>query len=220
VDEHTAVVFDLDARTATVLGNGLLTLRRAGRSVAFAAGTVLSFAEVESGPDRPAPRGGGGGAGDPRTGEETAGTGTGGPAGVAPPPRRPQQSLRGTADALESCFSAALAARDVDGCVAALLDLEQAIVDWSGDTETNDGADYPRSLLRGMVVRLGELARAGATDPAETVAPFVEALVEVRAKARLARDYATSDRVRDRLAAAGVALRDTPDGTTWHLTGG
>ena len=43
------------------------------------------------------------------------------------------------------------------------------------------------------------------------------ALVELRATAREARDFATSDLVRDRLAAAGVELRDTPAGPEWHL---
>ncbi len=135
------------------------------------------------------------------------------------PPWSPadQPSLRGTADVLDARFAKALADRDVDTCVAAILELEQTIVDWSGDTETNDGADHPRSVLRGMVVRLGELARRGATDPAETIGPFVDALVELRTQARANRDYATSDTVRDRLATAGVELRDTPNGPTWHL---
>ncbi|MEV0715091.1 hypothetical protein [Asanoa sp. NPDC050611] len=197
VDEHTAVVFDLDAKTASVSGNGSLTLRRAGVSAVFPAGSVLSFADLAAGP----------------------GSGTLAPlpapaeAAAAPP----QPSLRAAADEFDARFAESLAARDVDTCVAVMLELEQAIVDWSGDTETSDGADYPRSVLRGMVVRLGELARRGATDPAETVGPFVAALVDLRAQARANRDYATSDTVRDRLSAAGVELRDTPEGTTWSL---
>ncbi|MEV4618822.1 hypothetical protein AB0J74_08980 [Asanoa sp. NPDC049573] len=285
VDEHTAVTFDLDAKTATVSGNGLLTLRRAGASAAFPAGSVLSFADLAAGPsaglsgppggsvlaglaaDGPIGAGsgaagsfgagsvgagsggagpGGAGAGGADTGGVSAGgAGTGGvgpggvgpggvgPGGVGPGgvgaggagvsaarPRAAQPSLRGAADELDASFAAALASRDVDGCVAALLALEQAIVDWSGDTETNDGADYPRSILRGMVVKLGEFARRGAVDPAETVGPFVDALVELRGRARLNRDYPTSDTVRDRLTAAGVELRDTPDGTSWRFTSG
>jgi cysteinyl-tRNA synthetase len=37
-------------------------------------------------------------------------------------------------------------------------------------------------------------------------------LLEQRAAARTARDFATSDRLRDELAAMGVEVRDTPDG--------
>jgi cyanophycinase-like exopeptidase len=209
VDEHTAVVFDLDAKTATVSGNGLLTLRRAGASTAFPSGSVLSFADLAAGPTA-------GLAIAPVAGLAVAPARS--PLGSAEvPPLAAQPSLRGAADDLDARFGAALAARDVDACVAAVLELEQAIVDWSGDTETNDSADYPRSVLRGMVVRLGELASRGAADPAKTMAPFVDALVELRARARLNRDYPTSDTVRDRLTAAGIELRDSPDGTSWRL---
>jgi cysteinyl-tRNA synthetase len=39
----------------------------------------------------------------------------------------------------------------------------------------------------------------------------------MRASARAAGDYASSDRIRDRLAAAGVEVRDTPAGVEWDL---
>jgi len=42
-------------------------------------------------------------------------------------------------------------------------------------------------------------------------------LIELRAQAREQRNWATADTIRDRLTAAGVALEDRPDGTTWHL---
>ena len=114
-------------------------------------------------------------------------------------------------------FDAALATSDVDGCVAAILDLEAAIVAWSTDTLQSDQADAARRTLRALVVRLGELAHVGARDPREVVAPFVELLLELRGRARAAKDFSTSDLVRDRLADAGVEVRDTPDGATWHL---
>ena len=50
------------------------------------------------------------------------------------------------------------------------------------------------------------------------MAPFVEALLAVRSAARDAKDFGTSDLVRDRLVAAGVEVHDAPDGTSWSLT--
>ena len=44
----------------------------------------------------------------------------------------------------------------------------------------------------------------------------VDALIELRATARESRDWATADRIRDGLAAAGIILEDTPDGIRWH----
>jgi len=49
------------------------------------------------------------------------------------------------------------------------------------------------------------------------VGPYVEAMLDLLRTARAARDFATSDAIRDRLAAAGVEVRDTPDGVTWRL---
>ncbi|HET9933217.1 MAG TPA: hypothetical protein VFQ35_21080, partial [Polyangiaceae bacterium] len=45
----------------------------------------------------------------------------------------------------------------------------------------------------------------------------VQARVEARAMARLNKDFAESDRIRDELAALGVALRDSPEGTEWTI---
>ncbi|HYN94794.1 MAG TPA: hypothetical protein VES42_13175, partial [Pilimelia sp.] len=146
-------------------------------------------------------------------GGSAGGAGDGDPLAAA----RSATSLRGAAEALDAAFGAALARRDVDGCVAAVLELEQLLVAWSADTLTSDEGDRARGLLRGMVVRLGELAEAGARDPRDVLGPFVTLLIELRARARAARDWAASDAVRDGLAAAGVEVRDTPDGPTWEL---
>jgi cysteinyl-tRNA synthetase len=45
----------------------------------------------------------------------------------------------------------------------------------------------------------------------------VEQLIETRTQARQAKDFAESDRIRDELAAMGVVLKDTKDGTTWEI---
>jgi cysteinyl-tRNA synthetase len=129
-----------------------------------------------------------------------------------------ESSLRATTDRAEVEFSRALDQRQVDAAVSAVLDLEQTIVDWSADTLTSDERDHARATLRSMVVRLGELARDGAEDPRLRLAPLVEALLSIRADARASKDFATSDAVRDHLAAAGIDVRDTPTGVEWDLT--
>ena len=51
--------------------------------------------------------------------------------------------------------------------------------------------------------------------PAELDAEF-SAMLEARVAARAARDWARSDELRDALAAAGIAVEDTPDGQRWR----
>lgn len=47
---------------------------------------------------------------------------------------------------------------------------------------------------------------------------LVRSELERRSNARAAKDWAMADEVRDRLAAAGIVVTDTPDGPTWSLT--
>jgi cysteinyl-tRNA synthetase len=44
----------------------------------------------------------------------------------------------------------------------------------------------------------------------------VEALISARAKARAVKDFARADEIRNELAAIGVAIRDSKEGTTWE----
>ena len=46
----------------------------------------------------------------------------------------------------------------------------------------------------------------------------IDALVAERTNARAAKDFATSDRIRDELADLGVAIEDASSGTSWHRT--
>ncbi|SET03495.1 cysteine--tRNA ligase [Oceanicella actignis] len=51
----------------------------------------------------------------------------------------------------------------------------------------------------------------------ERAAPLVERLLEERRAARAARDFARADAIRDLFKAAGVLVKDTPQGAEWEL---
>jgi cysteinyl-tRNA synthetase len=46
---------------------------------------------------------------------------------------------------------------------------------------------------------------------------LMEILIDLRAKARENKDWATADTIRDRLSEAGIVLEDRPEGTTWKV---
>ena len=51
----------------------------------------------------------------------------------------------------------------------------------------------------------------------EAFGKVVDMVLDLRAKAKAAKDWATSDHIRDELAAAGFEVKDTKDGVTWRL---
>jgi len=100
---------------------------------------------------------------------------------------------------------------------AALFDAVTA-----GNQHLEAGRAGQAAALRDVVRELaGVLGYTLATDAGGADAALLDGLVrellELRAEARAARDFATGDRIRDRLAALGVVVEDRPDGPRWHL---
>jgi cysteinyl-tRNA synthetase len=70
-----------------------------------------------------------------------------------------------------------------------------------------------------MIGVLGiEFASSGSTGGADrALSQLVEGLLADRATARSARDFATADRIRDELTAAGIAIEDATTGSSWRI---
>ncbi|HXQ95331.1 MAG TPA: hypothetical protein VN800_00265 [Candidatus Acidoferrales bacterium] len=213
VDSHTALVLDLDRRTAAVFGLGGVTVRVEGRSAVFPSGSeagIDTLADVarELAASESVHVGWAPGA----DGAQRSGA-----AGGSPP--RSQAPIRDEMTDLEGTFMAALRHGDGRGAVAALLDLDSAIEARMRAGEDSPDLDSARSTFRALIARLGEATSTDETDPRSTVEPFVEALLSLRARARDARDWATADVIRDRLTDAGVEVRDGGGSSNWVLAG-
>jgi cyanophycinase-like exopeptidase len=137
------------------------------------------------------------------------------PPGAAGPPADPPLSLAEIARAAERSFGAAAGDRQASGMVQAILDLETEIQAWAADTDEDQGTGQATVVLRGLVTRLGQAAAAGLNDPRDRLLPAVQPLIALRADLRGRGCYLEADAIRDALAAAGLQLHDTPDGTAW-----
>jgi hypothetical protein len=230
VDSHTALVMDLDAGVVSVLGLGGITVRVRGASEVYHPGSTLTIDALREAAarlmaahaDAGQPSGPGvaaAAAGSPALQGEAPASLSGTPGREAPAAPLPAGAapLLDEVHKLELAFETALGHRNVHDAVRSILALESTLVDWSRDTGLNDQIDQARSILQALIVRLGELSDRGARDPRELVAPFVEALLELRRRARDTRDWSTADLVRDRLIEAGVEVRDTAEGTEWEM---
>jgi len=112
---------------------------------------------------------------------------------------------------IEEAFRAATETGDAGAALDAILSLEDAHQSWG-----KEAAAAAHSSLLGMVtrfatamagLRLDDTARAGA----------VEALLEVRARARADGRWHDADAVRRALSLLSVEVRDTPGGTVWEV---
>jgi hypothetical protein len=204
VDGHTALILDLDAGSACVMGLGTVTVRKNGSSTVFATGSEPAIEELVA-----------------AASGKAVGSGSALAAAPAPPGAFAGESdsrpLREEVAGLEGIFNRSLDDCDAPTAVRAILTLEETIQAWSRDTDQSDALAQARSALRAAIVCLGEMAVEGSRDPAELIGPFVDALLAERVRAREARDWAAADAIRDRLSAAGIELHDTPDGTSWEL---
>ena len=108
-----------------------------------------------------------------------------------------------TADALAALF--------------VLVGQGNAALDRAGVVPTVE-RDAVREALASIdgVLGLLEVARAFRALDGETVA-WVDRIVDERRAAREAKNFARSDAIRDELAARGIALEDSPQGTRWKV---
>lgn len=208
VDEHTGMVIDLDAQNVTVVGKGVVTIRVRGESTQIASGENFSLDRLRD-PASATTRN----TKQTKTSAEKTVTNT----PVTEAPAIFDNNLREATDRLNDVFATALSNSDADGAARAALELDDAIVGWSGDTLQSDATDHARAVLRSMITRLAGAATGGLRDPRDVLGPFVQVLLDLRAQVRTDKRFDLSDIIRDRLAALNVEVRDTPDGAQWSF---
>jgi cysteinyl-tRNA synthetase len=121
---------------------------------------------------------------------------------------------------LDSVLSAARAAFEsaldhdlnVSGALGALFDLVREL-NRRIDGRLLSTADAVRAVA---CLRELDTVLAILPDPGDDLEPALRNLLDARAAARAARDWAASDRLRDDLLAGGVAVEDTRDGQRWR----
>ncbi|HVY85175.1 MAG TPA: cysteine--tRNA ligase [Caulobacterales bacterium] len=108
------------------------------------------------------------------------------------------------------------------------LNTPKAIAEFAALATAANVATKPADQTRAKAALLGAGALLGVlqNDPEQWFrasfgekAAEIDALVAERVEARKAKDFATSDRIRDQLAAMGVEVMDSAAGSTWRRKG-
>ncbi|MEU5234720.1 hypothetical protein AB0G82_36570 [Streptomyces anulatus] len=221
IDEHTAVIVDLSTLLVRVWGRGVMTIRRRGASVLVPGGTTLPLeqlrdlvtgtepavvpllrrpADTDTDTDTDGDGDGGVGAAHHAT---TAGTG-----GAA--------TLQEAVAAAELRFDSAQGARDAGTMAEVAVELESVIAAWSADMEEDQGGEWARTVLHGMIRRLAQAAGRGLREPEHTLGRILVPLLGLRRRLRADGAYDLADEVREAVAAGGVRLHDTAEGSEWR----
>jgi hypothetical protein len=206
VDEHTGLIIDIDAATATVVGNSNVTIRLRSESFVYPTGSVIPLSLLQSPTSLLT------GSGDVSSSQSVATT----PVATSTQLAQANSLDSVLAESIQQ-FDQAMQQRDALAAVRAVLSLEQSMQDWSIDTLQSDVLVRARGTLRSMISQLGDAAVGGVRDPREVVAPFVEAMLSVRATVRAEKRFDLSDIIRDVFASLNIEVRDTPAGVEWSL---
>ncbi len=97
--------------------------------------------------------------------------------------------------------------------LAAMFDLASEI---NRARESGQSIVRAQETLRELAGVLGLTLEEPDFASDDDATPFIDLLVELRSELRSAKRFDLADKVRDRLAALGVTLEDTPNGTIWR----
>ncbi|WP_433442720.1 CysS/YqeB C-terminal domain-containing protein [Nonomuraea sp. CA-141351] len=198
LDEHTALVIDLESESVRVAGRGGLTVRRPGSQTVLPTGTHTDLAQLR------------------RLAEGGTSLAT-----TPPPPAEPapaEVTLEETIHTCEELFKAAVGKPDMVAAAQTVLDLEAEIVKWAADTEEDSGGvEQARELMRLLIARLGELASAAGLRSLG-LPSLVEPLLALRSRLREEGRYEVADALRAAMLEGGIVVEDTPDGPRWTCT--
>ncbi len=140
---------------------------------------------------------------------------------------KPSADAPGTADAIAEIRRKAYEAMDDDlntpvliGVLFDAVRLINQVNDGTARATETDIRELKELMDTFLVDILGIKMEAGAdsagTDT-EAYAKAMDLLLEIRSRAKSAKDWATSDLIRDRLNAAGFDVKDTKDGVEWKI---
>jgi cysteinyl-tRNA synthetase len=98
----------------------------------------------------------------------------------------------------------------------ALFGIDPAL-DRERPVEFDEG--FAARLRRRLETELQPASAAALRLNGESPEAAIEAVIATRSEARKNKDFALGDRIRDVLAAEGIVLKDSKDGTTWTVAG-
>ncbi len=131
----------------------------------------------------------------------------------------PQASLEALSQQVETARAGFIEAMDDDFntsmALAHLFELVRVTNQARADGATAAELLAAQASLRELTGVLG-LKLEDALQESQAADPFINLLIELRREVRALKNYALADQIRQKLAALGVVLEDSKEGTSWH----
>lgn len=83
-------------------------------------------------------------------------------------------------------------------------------------TITGDDLEELKLYIAHFVYNILGLKDDQSTDDDDSIEGLMKLIIRLRNEAKQSKDFATSDRIREELAAAGIQLKDSKEGTLWN----
>ncbi|HBN04226.1 MAG TPA: cysteine--tRNA ligase, partial [Bacteroidales bacterium] len=80
-----------------------------------------------------------------------------------------------------------------------------------------EGLEDLKALFNNYLVDILGIKDEQTSNMMPTIEGLVKMILDVRQEARLKKDWAKSDQLRDKLAEIGVKIKDSKDGVSWSL---
>lgn len=200
LDEHTALLIDLEKQEAEIRGIGRVLLRRSGSEMELKKGDRVSLDVLRGAV----------------SGEQWSPSGS------------PPKNRAAVADAqeipfwdrlhdLELKFVAGLEGGDAKEATNALLELDHTIWQAQKDSENEEFISQSRDLLRELIVQVGTRLEQSPQSSADCLTPLITEMLTLREGYRQTGKWQEADEIRDTLIRAGVIVEDRPDGSQWRM---
>lgn len=133
-----------------------------------------------------------------------------------------EKSSADISDLEENCYKALNDDFNSPVAIAHLFDAVRNInsVNDGKDTINAEDLETLKRVFRNFVVDIFGLKSEVATEGKETenlLQGIMKLLLEIRQQAKIQKDFATSDKIRDQLASMKIAVKDSKEGATWEL---
>jgi hypothetical protein len=203
LDEHTALVIDLERQSAAVQGLGSITLRRQGAERAWSKGGLIPLAQLRgpmaAGSILPSQQ-------DPQ------------PRPALPPAGTIEDRVWLPVETWAEQVQTAVARDQTQAAIQGLLSLEHHIHQVYEQLQARNAEGAAWDVLRHLQVIFATRLAQRPINRQACLAPLVEALLLARARLREQQQWAAADAIRDCLTQAGVQVEDDPQGRRWRLT--